>query len=41
MYLFGVDYADCYGIIHINDGKSTLFIPKLSDEHKIWMKVKD
>eukprot|EP00164_Ancoracysta_twista_P002853 GFYU01003797.1.p1 GENE.GFYU01003797.1~~GFYU01003797.1.p1 ORF type:complete len:506 (+),score=180.96 GFYU01003797.1:110-1519(+) len=36
-YLFGVREPGCQGIIEIDTGKSTLFIPRLPEEYAIWM----
>jgi Xaa-Pro dipeptidase len=40
-YLFGVDDPDCYGILHLETGKSYLIVPKIPGEYKIWMVVHD
>lgn len=41
LYLFGVQETDCYGLIDLENGKSTLFIPKLSEDYKLWMIILD
>ena len=35
-YLFGVKEPGMYGVVDIATGKSTLFIPRLDEEYKIW-----
>ena len=35
-YLFGSKEPGCYGAVSFPSGKSTLFIPKLPQEYKIW-----
>ncbi|CAD5228315.1 unnamed protein product [Bursaphelenchus xylophilus] len=35
-WAFGVHEADCYAIIDVNSGKSTLFPPKLHPDYAIW-----
>lgn len=35
-YLFGVKEPGMYGVVDIATGKSTLFIPRLEEEYKIW-----
>jgi Xaa-Pro dipeptidase len=35
-YLFGVKEPGMYGSINIETGKTTLFIPRLDDEYKVW-----
>lgn len=35
-YLFGVKESEAFGAINIATGKSTLFIPKLPEEYRIW-----
>lgn len=36
-YLFGVRHADCYGFIHVDTGKSYLFVPRLPESYAVWM----
>ena len=36
-YLFGVEESDCCGLIDVKTGKATLFVPKLPEEHAVWM----
>lgn len=36
-YLFGVKEPDCYAVIDVDSGESTLFIPRLPEEYEIWM----
>lgn len=40
-YFFGVTDVDCYGIIDLSDGKSTLLIPKLDANKAIWVKKRE
>jgi Xaa-Pro dipeptidase len=35
--MFGVTEPGCYGLVDINSGKSTLFVPHLPEEYSIWM----
>ncbi|KAK8814146.1 hypothetical protein WA158_008008 [Blastocystis sp. Blastoise] len=37
MYMFGVKEADCYGMVEVDSGKTTLFIPRLDEAWAIWM----
>ena len=39
LYLFGVTEVDCYGVLDIHTCKSSLFIPKLPIDLKLWMIV--
>ena len=36
-YLFGVEEPDCCGVIDVSTGKATLFVPKLPEEHAVWL----
>ncbi|XP_055390531.1 xaa-Pro dipeptidase-like [Condylostylus longicornis] len=36
-YMFGVKEPGCYGAVHIESGKSILFVPRLPDEYGVWM----
>lgn len=36
-YLFGVEDCDCYGVLELDTGKTTLFCPKLPDAYSLWM----
>jgi len=36
-HLFGVTEADCYAVIEVPSGKTTLFIPRLPAEYAVWM----
>jgi len=36
-YLFGVKEPDCLGAIHMETGKSYLFIPRLPEDYQLWM----
>jgi Xaa-Pro dipeptidase len=36
-YLFGVKEPDCYGCIEVDNGRTTLFVPRLPKEYEIWM----
>lgn len=36
-YLFGVSEPDCFGIIRISDGRTTLFVPHLTPDYEVWM----
>lgn len=36
-HLFGVKEPDCWAMIELPSGRSTLFIPKLAPEYAIWM----
>ena len=40
MHKYGQEEA-CYGLIHLDTMKSVLFIPKLSEELKMWMTIHD
>ncbi|XP_037960349.1 xaa-Pro dipeptidase-like [Teleopsis dalmanni] len=35
-YLFGVKEPNCYGVLHVESGKSTLFVPRLVEEYATW-----
>jgi len=39
--LFGVEQPDCYALIEIDTGKTTLFPEKIPEAYKIWMEVPD
>ncbi len=34
---FGVLEPDCFGAIRVGDGLSILFVPRLPDDHAVWM----
>lgn len=36
-YLFGVREPDCYGVIHVDSGATTLYVPRLPLEYETWM----
>eukprot|EP00656_Telonema_subtile_P018009 TRINITY_DN19714_c0_g1_i2.p1 TRINITY_DN19714_c0_g1~~TRINITY_DN19714_c0_g1_i2.p1 ORF type:complete len:471 (+),score=132.32 TRINITY_DN19714_c0_g1_i2:182-1594(+) len=36
-YVFGVKEPDCFGVVDIDDGTSTLFVPRLPEDYAIWM----
>ncbi|KAK2491920.1 hypothetical protein MC885_020495 [Smutsia gigantea] len=36
-WAFGVTEPGCYGVIDIDTGKSTLFVPRLPASHATWM----
>lgn len=36
-WAFGVREPDCYGVIEVGTGRSTLFIPRLPDVYRVWM----
>ncbi|XP_039255491.2 xaa-Pro dipeptidase-like [Styela clava] len=36
-WCFGVTEPGCYGVIDIDSGKATLFMPKLPDSYKVWL----
>lgn len=38
-YLFGVQETGCHAAIDLNTHKATLFIPKMDNLYKIWMKI--
>ena len=39
-YLFGIGtQPDCYGVLDIDTGLPTLFVPKQSNLYKVWMTV--
>lgn len=38
-YLFGVEEPDCYGLMELDTGKATVFIPRLEEDYKLWMYV--
>jgi len=40
-YLFGVEDPDLYGIIDIDSGKTTLFVPEFPKEYAMWMTLHD
>jgi Xaa-Pro dipeptidase len=40
MYLFGLEERNCYGVIEIDTGKQVVFIPRLSEDYKMWMIVR-
>jgi Xaa-Pro dipeptidase len=37
LWAFGVNIPDCYGSINVDDGTSTLFVPRLPASFAIWM----
>lgn len=37
MYFFGAREPGCFGAIHVNTGKATLFVPRLPAEYATWM----
>lgn len=39
LYLFGVTEVDCYGVLDIQTQKSSLFVPRLPVDLKLWMIV--
>jgi Xaa-Pro aminopeptidase len=38
-YLFGASEMGCYGLVDLKNSQSTLFVPKVDPENKIWMEV--
>ncbi|XP_036343902.1 xaa-Pro dipeptidase [Rhagoletis pomonella] len=36
-YMFGVKEPGCYGVLEVDSGKSTLFVPRLPEEYATWM----
>ncbi|CAK73376.1 unnamed protein product (macronuclear) [Paramecium tetraurelia] len=38
-YIFGCDLLDCYGILEVESGKVTVFVPKYPESYKMWMVV--
>ncbi|XP_074067593.1 xaa-Pro dipeptidase isoform X2 [Macrotis lagotis] len=36
-WAFGVTEPGCFGVIDVDSGKSTLFVPKLPESHATWM----
>mmetsp|Transcript_15472 Transcript_15472/g.39418 ORF Transcript_15472/g.39418 Transcript_15472/m.39418 type:complete len:490 (+) Transcript_15472:22-1491(+) len=36
-YLFGVEESECFGVVDVATGKATLFVPKLPEEHAVWL----
>lgn len=39
-YLFGVKEANCYALIENGTGKTTIFVPRLGENLKMWMYIK-
>jgi Xaa-Pro dipeptidase len=39
-YLFGIKETNCYAVIENRNQHTTMFIPRLDDNYKMWMKVK-
>jgi Xaa-Pro dipeptidase len=35
--MFGVTEPGCYGLVDVDTGKATLFVPHLPDEYAVWM----
>ena len=35
-YLFTINEPDCYGLIHLNKGESTVFVPEVSEDSERW-----
>lgn len=40
-YLFGVQTPHCYALIDNKSGRSILFVPRLGEDYKLWMTIKD
>ena len=38
-YLFGVEEADCYGLLETDTGKATVFMHKYSEDQKMWQYI--
>ncbi|XP_075154814.1 dipeptidase C [Haematobia irritans] len=36
-YLFGVKEPDCFGVLNVDSGEATLFVPRLPEEYATWM----
>ncbi|XP_004527355.1 xaa-Pro dipeptidase [Ceratitis capitata] len=36
-YMFGVKEPGCYGVLNVDAGQSTLFVPRLPEEYSTWM----
>mmetsp|Transcript_25135 Transcript_25135/g.41548 ORF Transcript_25135/g.41548 Transcript_25135/m.41548 type:complete len:515 (-) Transcript_25135:490-2034(-) len=36
-YLFGVREPDCFGVIEVPTGRTTLYVPRLPESYAIWM----
>ena len=37
MYMFGVKEPGCYGLVDLDTGNTTLFVPRLPEEYAVWM----
>lgn len=39
MYLFGIERVDCVGVVEVDTGRQVVFVPRIAEENKLWMKV--
>ena len=35
-YLFGVDFLGCHGVLDIDSGKTTVFVPHYEESYRMW-----
>ena len=40
-WCFGINFPDCYGVIDVHSGKSTIFAKEVSTREKVWSFVLD